>query len=175
MYHEEIIIAGFGGQGILFSGRLLAYCALLRGYEVSWIPSYGPEMRGGTCNCHVIISNEPVNSPVISKPSAIICMNLPSLLKYQNLVKPGGLVLFDNSANIDVKIRNDVKFMNICATEIAKKENLEANIIMLSKLIREISLCDFDTFSLAINNFVSYNRIEALNKNLKAAQIGYNY
>ena len=93
----EIILAGFGGQGILFAGKILAYCGLIAGKELSWLPSYGPEMRGGTANCSVCISDEPIGSPVVTTPDYLIAMNGPSYKKFIDAVKPDGLVLFDNS------------------------------------------------------------------------------
>src|SRR5512137_1494066 len=94
---EEIIISGFGGQGALFAGQLLAYTALDQGKEVTWIPSYGPEMRGGTAHCIVVIADEPIGSPVVRRPSMAIVMNLPSLIKYGQLVQPGGLLVVNSS------------------------------------------------------------------------------
>ena len=93
----EFILAGFGGQGILFAGKILAYCGLMAGKELSWLPSYGPEMRGGTANCSVCISDEPIGSPVVTTPDYLIAMNGPSYKKFIDAVKPDGLVLFDNS------------------------------------------------------------------------------
>ncbi len=90
---QEVIIAGFGGQGVLFAGQLLAYAAMDAGKEVTWIPSYGPEMRGGTANCTVVISDEEIGSPFVKNPAAVLAMNLPSLDKYEDLVKPGGVLV----------------------------------------------------------------------------------
>ena len=87
---EEVIFAGFGGQGVLFAGQLLAYAGMREGKEVSWLPSYGPEMRGGTANCTVVISEEEIGSPLVSRPDVVIAMNLPSGDKYEPLVQPGG-------------------------------------------------------------------------------------
>ncbi len=94
---DNIIITGFGGQGILFVGKILAYAALLKGKQLSWLPSYGPEMRGGTANCHVIVSDEPVGSPIIINPNILISMNKPSLEKFENDVVPGGTIIRPNS------------------------------------------------------------------------------
>ena len=107
--NKEILIAGFGGQGILFSGKFLAYEGLIDGKEVSWLPSYGPEMRGGTANCSIIISDNAVGSPIVSKPDILIAMNLPSLDKYENETKVGGQIFVDSSL-IDRKVeRADVE------------------------------------------------------------------
>ena len=95
--HEEIIISGFGGQGALFAGQLLAYAGMDCGKHVTWIPSYGPEMRGGTAHCTVVISDEPIGSPMVRHPSAVIALNLPSVDKYEGLVKPNGLLIYNSS------------------------------------------------------------------------------
>ena len=103
MKTTQILFAGFGGQGILFSGKFLAYKGLMEDLQVSWLPSYGPEMRGGTANCNVILSETPVGSPIITTPDVLVAMNLPSLQKYVNTVAPGGQIYVD-SALIDVKV-----------------------------------------------------------------------
>ena len=93
----ETIMAGFGGQGLLFSGKVLAHAALIENKELSWLPSYGPEMRGGTCNCSVIVSDEPVGSPIIAHPNVLMVMNEPSLDKFEDTVAPGGTIFVDSS------------------------------------------------------------------------------
>ena len=109
MKTTQILIAGFGGQGILFSGKFIAYKGLVEELQVSWLPSYGPEMRGGTANCNVILSDDPVGSPIITTPDVLIAMNAPSLQKYVNAVAAGGQIYVDSSL-IDVKVeRNDVQ------------------------------------------------------------------
>ena len=97
MKTTQILIAGFGGQGILFAGKFLAYKGLLEDLQVSWLPSYGPEMRGGTANCNVILSEEPVGSPIVTSPDVLIAMNLPSLQKYVDAVVPGGQIYVDST------------------------------------------------------------------------------
>ena len=103
---SNILIAGFGGQGVLFAGKFLAYKGLLEEKQVSWLPSYGPEMRGGTANCSIILSDEPVGSPIVTSPDVLIAMNLPSLEKYVNTVVAGGQIYVDSSL-IDVKVERD--------------------------------------------------------------------
>ena len=93
----QLLLAGFGGQGILFAGKFLAYAGLLEGRQLSWLPSYGPEMRGGTANCSVILSDEPVGSPIVSNPDILVAMNLPSLDKYEDAVVPGGMIFVDST------------------------------------------------------------------------------
>ena len=107
--HEEIIISGFGGQGALFAGQLLAYAGMDCGKHVTWIPSYGPEMRGGTAHCTVVISDEPIGSPMVRHPSAVIALNLPSLDKYEGLVKPGGVLIYNSSLVERPVYRSDIR------------------------------------------------------------------
>ena len=134
----NIIITGFGGQGVLFAGKILAYTALMTGKQLSWLPSYGPEMRGGAANCHVIVSDEPVGSPIITTPDVLISMNRPSLDKFEDTVKAGGTILYDKSLiDRDVK-RDDVKIAGVDATAIATADGKAsmANMIMLGALIK---------------------------------------
>ncbi|MBQ2421064.1 MAG: 2-oxoacid:acceptor oxidoreductase family protein, partial [Clostridia bacterium] len=133
MSTTQYLFAGFGGQGILFSGKFLAYKGLTEGKNVSWLPSYGPEMRGGTASCGVIISDEPVGSPIVSKPDVLIAMNLPSLDKYEDAVAPGGII-FADSTLIERKVnRTDVKVFYIPATGLASENNIPklANMIVM--------------------------------------------
>ena len=142
----EMILAGFGGQGILFAGKMLAYAAMLKNRHLSWLPSYGPEMRGGTANCHVIISDEPVGSPIITKPDVLVVMNKPSLDKFENEVAEGGIIFVDSSL-IDRQVeRKDVEAVYIDATELADKsgnKNL-ANMVMLGAVIKKTGLFTMD-------------------------------
>ena len=139
---ENILIAGFGGQGILFTGKVLAYKGLLEGRNLSWLPSYGPEMRGGTANCGVILSDEPVGSPIVNHPDVLIAMNLPSLDKYEKEVVPGGKIFVD-SALIERKVeRADVDVYYVPVTKMAKDNGTPglANMIMLGKVLKECGM-----------------------------------
>ena len=119
MATTQVLIAGFGGQGVLFAGKFLAYKGLIADKQVSWLPSYGPEMRGGTANCSVIISDEPVGSPIVGTPDILVAMNLPSLKKYENDVVSGGIIIVD-SALISEKVeRDDVTTYYVPATKMA--------------------------------------------------------
>ncbi|AEG61256.1 2-oxoacid:acceptor oxidoreductase family protein [Desulforamulus ruminis] len=134
---QEILIAGFGGQGVLSTGQLLAYAGMLEGKQVAWIPSYGPEMRGGTANCGITISDEPISSPLVTEPTTLIIMNRPSLDKFENTVVPGGLILV-NSSLVEQKVkRTDVKVMEIPANRIAEElgNGKVANNVILGVLI----------------------------------------
>ncbi len=118
---NDVIMAGFGGQGILLIGKMLAYAGMREGKEVSWLPSYGPEMRGGTANCTVVISDRPVGSPVIQSPRAVVAMNLPSLVKFEPDVRPGGLLLVNTSLIERKPTRDDVTVIEVPANEIANE------------------------------------------------------
>jgi 2-oxoglutarate ferredoxin oxidoreductase subunit gamma len=118
---SDVIFAGFGGQGVLLIGKMLAYAGMADGKEVSWLPSYGPEMRGGTCNCTVVVADRSVGSPVVEHPKAAVVLNLPSLDKFEPMVKPGGVVVVNTSLiNRDVK-RSDIRAVSVPANEIANQ------------------------------------------------------
>ena len=118
---SEVIMAGFGGQGILLIGKMLAYAGMHEGKEVSWLPSYGPEMRGGTCNCTVVVSDKPVGSPVIRSPRAELAMNLPSLEKFESDIRPGGLLLINSSLINRGSERDDLTVIEVPANQIASE------------------------------------------------------
>lgn len=174
---HELVIAGFGGQGILFTGKVLAYGGLTSGREVSWLPSYGPEMRGGTANCHVIISDKPVGSPIISNPTSLIAMNKPSLDKFEDLVVPGGTIIIDSSL-IDRKVkRTDVNAFYIPATHMALDMDAAkmANMIILGKLIRETQMLSYDELKAGLKKCVPPSKAELYDFNLKVIDVGYQY
>ena len=161
----EIILAGFGGQGILFAGKILAYCGLMAGKELSWLPSYGPEMRGGTANCSVCISDEPIGSPVVTTPDYLIAMNGPSYKKFIDAVKPGGLVLFDNSIVEETCERTDITAISLPATDMATDAGL-------GRMLAETSLFDLDTVTKAMEKCIPPKRAHLIEANLKAIQLG---
>lgn len=174
---HEILLAGFGGQGILFAGKILAYSGLIDEKEVSWLPSYGPEMRGGTCNCSVCISDEPIGSPQVVEPEILIAMNTPSLLKFVDNVKPGGTIIVDTTM-VDVTVeRTDVNTFYIPATQLATDNNLAggANIILLGKLFKETGIVSPEIFKKAIEKVVPAKKAALAANNLKAVQIGMDY
>jgi len=174
---HEILLAGFGGQGILFAGKILAYSGLMDDKEVSWLPSYGPEMRGGTCNCSVCISDEPIGSPLVLEPSILIVMNTPSMEKFADAVKPGGVIIAD-STMVDVKTdRTDVSAYYIPATQIAQENGLAggANIVLLGKLFKETKIVTPETFKKAIEKVVPAKKAALAANNLKAVELGINY
>lgn len=116
---EEVIFAGFGGQGVLFAGQLLAHAAMQEGRHVTWIPSYGPEMRGGTANCTVVVSDEIIGSPLVARPSVVVAFNNPSMIKYSELVRPGGLLIVNTSIVEATTDRTDISVVLVPATDAA--------------------------------------------------------
>jgi 2-oxoglutarate ferredoxin oxidoreductase subunit gamma len=134
---QEIILAGFGGQGVMVMGQLLTYAGMMEGKYVSWIPSYGPEMRGGTANCSVIISDEPVGAPIVTEPSAVVAMNLPSLDKFEPAVRPGGVVIINSSLIERGANRSDIKGFKIPSNDIAGElgNPRVANMVVLGAVI----------------------------------------
>ena len=177
MKTTNLLIAGFGGQGVLFAGKFIAYKGLLEGRQLSWLPSYGPEMRGGTANCSVILSDVPVGSPIVSNPDVLMVMNLPSLDKYEKEAVKGASIFVDSTL-IDRKvIREDVSAYYIPATQLAKDAGFPtlANMIMVGKMIRETGLVSYEGLREALGKVVSAKRAELLEVNLKAIEIGYAY
>ena len=177
MKTTQILIAGFGGQGILFAGKFLAYKGLMEELQVSWLPSYGPEMRGGTANCNVILSDSPVGSPIITAPDVLIAMNLPSLQKYINTVVPGGQVYVDSSL-IDAKVeRTDVQVFYIPATQMAKDNGIAtlANMIIIGHLLENHPELDFAGTEAVVNKLVPPKKAALVELNMKALNLGKEY
>ena len=177
MKTTEILIAGFGGQGILFSGKFLAYKGLTEELQVSWLPSYGPEMRGGTANCNVILSDSPVGSPIITQPDVLIAMNGPSLAKYVDTVVPGGQIYVDSSL-IDAKVsRTDVEVFYIPATQLAKDEGIGtlANMIIVGHLLENHPELSFDGTAEVVDKLVPPKKAALKDLNMKALSLGKNY
>ena len=177
MATTKILIAGFGGQGILFSGKALAYTGLKFGKEVSWLPSYGPEMRGGTANCSVTLSDAPIGSPIVDKPDLLIAMNLPSLEKYLYETEVGGHIVYDSSLISKEVSREYVKIAKIPATKLANDNGLTglANIIILGKALKETNVLTLEQIKTCLAQMVPAKKAELLEKNLKAIEIGYNF
>ena len=177
MKTTQILIAGFGGQGILFAGKFLAYKGLLEDLQVSWLPSYGPEMRGGTANCNVILSDDPVGSPIINEPDVLIAMNLPSLEKYVNTVVPGGQIYIDSTL-ISAKVeRDDVDVFYIPATQMAKEAGVStlANMIIMGHVLQNNSELSFDGTEVTVKKLVPAKKAELVELNMKALEAGRDY
>ncbi len=174
MKDYNILFAGFGGQGILFSGKVLAYAGLLDGKNVSWLPSYGPEMRGGAANCSVCLSEKEVGSPLVVNPNVFIAMNVPSFDKFINAVEPGGIVIVD-SYLIDKKVeRDDVTVFYVPATKLAEENGIKglANIILLGKLHKELGFCADEIIDGALLKCIPPRKAEMIEKNRAAIKIG---
>lgn len=170
----NMVLAGFGGQGILFAGKVIAYGGLNDGKEISWLPSYGPEMRGGTANCSVCISDRTIGSPLVLNPDVLIALNLPSFEKFINAVKPGGTVIIDSSL-INKKVeREDVNAFYVPATKLAEENGIKglANIILVGKLFKETAFCTPEALDKAIEKCVPARKANMVEFNKKALQIG---
>ena len=177
MKTTQILIAGFGGQGVLFAGKFLAYKGLMEDLQLSWLPSYGPEMRGGTANCSVILSETPVGSPIITKPDVLIAMNLPSLQKFVDDVVPGGQIYVD-SALIDVKVeRTDVEVFYIPATQMAKDNGISslANMIIVGNLLENHPELSFEGTDAVVEKLVPPKKAALVELNKKALALGKEY
>ncbi len=174
MATHEIILAGFGGQGILFAGKLLAYCGMVADKELSWLPSYGPEMRGGTCNCHVILSDEPVSSPLITKPTVLFAMNQPSLDKFIDTLAEGGVVVYDSSLISDDIKRDDIKKIGIPATKLANDMGASklANMILVGAMIKATEMADLETVEKALSKIIPPKKADLLEVNLNCIKKG---
>ena len=177
MKTTQILFAGFGGQGVLFAGKFLAYKGLMEEKQVSWLPSYGPEMRGGTANCSVVLSETPVGSPIITNPDVLVAMNLPSLQKFVDTVVPGGQIYVDASL-IDEKVeRTDVEVFYIPATAMAKEAQMPtlANMILVGSLLENNPELDFTGTDAVVNKLVPPKKAALIELNMKALTLGKEY
>jgi 2-oxoglutarate ferredoxin oxidoreductase subunit gamma len=171
---QELIIAGFGGQGVMSMGQLLAYAGMKEGKKVSWLPSYGPEQRGGTANVSVVISDDEVGSPVIDKPSSVIALNNPSFEKFEPMIKNGGN-LFVNSNLVDLSSeREDISFLSIPATEIAKNLNEErvAGMVILGAFIAKTNILSKDSLLQALIHVLGEKKMHLIEVNENAIVAG---
>ncbi|MCS6906731.1 MAG: 2-oxoacid:acceptor oxidoreductase family protein [Anaerolineales bacterium] len=173
----EILIAGFGGQGVLFAGQVLAYAAMDAGCEVTWIPSYGPEMRGGTANCTVIISDEEIGSPLVLNPRGVIALNLPSLDKYEPLVKPGGVLVVNSSLVNRGSRREDIESVFIPASEIAESlgNRRLLNMVALGALVAKLPVLSLDQVKRALEDHLPERHKQFLQANLQALDAGASF
>ena len=174
---HSYLIAGFGGQGLLFAGKFLVNKGMLEGKEVSWLPSYGPEMRGGTANCSVIVSDDPVGSPIVDHPDVLMVMNLPSLDKYEDAVVPGGMIFVDSTL-IERKVkRSDVKVFYVPATQMASDSGMTtlANMILTGKIMKELGEFDEESVNNALRHVVSAKHPEMFDFNQKALALGRDF
>ena len=177
MKTTQILIAGFGGQGVLFAGKFLAYKGLTEDMQVSWLPSYGPEMRGGTANCSVILSDFPVGSPIITQPDVLVAMNLPSLQKYVDSVVPGGQIYVDSALIAEKVTRTDVEVFYIPATQMAKDNGMAslANMIIMGHLLQHNPELSFEGTEVTVNKLVPPKKAALVELNMKALTLGKEY
>jgi len=177
MSTTQILIAGFGGQGVLFAGKLIAYKGLIEDKQISWLPSYGPEMRGGTANCSVIVSDTPVGSPIVTKPDVLVAMNLPSLKKYENEVVSGGTIIIDSTLIAEKVQRDDVEVYYVPATKMAADEGFStlANMILMGKLMKVCENVGYDMVEDAVKKVVPPRKANLIDVNLKAVKLGYEF
>lgn len=174
---QQIILAGFGGQGILSMGHFIAHAGLLDGKNVSWLPSYGPEKRGGTANCHVIVGDEEVGSPIISSATVLIAMNQPSLEKFESLVEPDGIIITDKSLVPVKPTRKDVRLYEIPATEMAYNigNPTYAGVVVLGKLIELTKVISEENFEHALRAILKPSRHYMIPDEMKALRQGADY
>lgn len=177
MNHQDVIIAGFGGQGILSAGRILAYAGMLENKNVSWLPSYGPEMRGGTANCNVIISDETVGSPIINTATSLIVMNGPSLDKFEKMVASGGVIITDSSLVEKNPSRDDVSIYKIPATKTALDmgNGTFATIVLLGKLIAATKIVSKESFIEALKKTLPEKKHYLIPDEIKALEYGMDF
>lgn len=177
MSTTQYLLSGFGGQGILFVGKLLAYKGLVEDKQVSWLPSYGPEMRGGTASCGVIISDEPVGSPIVATPDVLVAMNLPSLDRYEPAVAKDGMIFADSTLIERTVAREDVKAYYVPATRLAGENNCPklANMILLGKILKVMGEFDEEAIKATLAKVIPPKKADMLDLNLKALKIGADY
>jgi len=157
---QEIIIAGFGGQGVLSMGQIIAYAAMEGNKEVSWMPSYGPEMRGGTANCTVIVSDSRISSPIVTKFDTAIVLNQPSLEKFENSINPGGLLIYEKSTIISLPTRKDIQVLAIPGLEEAQKLKSKqvANMVLLGAFLELRPIVKLEHVICALHNVLPPHR-----------------
>ena len=170
----NILLAGFGGQGILFTGKVIAYSGMMEEKEISWLPSYGPEMRGGTANCSVCISDEKIGSPLVINPDILVAMNLPSLEKFEDAVVPGGMIFIDSSIIHKKVTRTDVKTVYIPASEIAEKNGIKgaANMVILGKIFSEVKFCSYENLEKGLRKSIPARKANLYDANVKMIKLG---
>lgn len=172
---EEIIIAGFGGQGVMSMGQLIAYAGMLEGKGVSWLPSYGPEQRGGTANCAVVVSDEPVGSPLVTNPSTAIILNNPSFDKFEHRVRPGGLLIINSSLVTRVSDRSDIEIIELTATDMAADlgNARVANMILLGAFIELTKVVSSESIIESLKKVLSEEKHHLIEVNKQALNKGF--
>jgi 2-oxoglutarate ferredoxin oxidoreductase subunit gamma len=172
--HTEVIFAGFGGQGVLFAGQVLAFAAMDAGHDVTWMPSYGPEMRGGTANCTVVIADEEIGSPTVKHPNAAVVMNLPSLDKFEPLVSPGGVLIVNSSLVNRNPTRTGISWVMIPAQEIAETIGPRRllNMVMLGALLEKLPILTLSAIKTALDAHMPERHKKLFKSNVEALDKG---
>jgi 2-oxoglutarate ferredoxin oxidoreductase subunit gamma len=175
--HEEVIVSGFGGQGALFAGQLLTYTGMDEGWHVSWFPSYGPEMRGGTAHCIVILSDEDIGSPIISQPTVCIVMNPPSMDKYEPLIKAGGLLVANSTLVRARSKRDDIETVYVPANELAAElGNLKmANVVLLGAMLGKREILPIESIKRTLDQHIPERRKHIIEPNKRALERGVRF
>lgn len=171
---EELIIAGFGGQGVMVMGQILSYAGMHEGKNVSWIPSYGPEMRGGTANCSVVVSDEPIASPIVTEPTTALVMNRPSLDRFEPMVQPGGLLIYNSSLIDRAPERTDIRVIAVPANELGEEVGSDkvANMVVLGAYIKARGTVSFETVGQCLAEVLPARRHDLIPLNLEALKRG---
>jgi len=171
---HEIILAGFGGQGVMLMGQILTYAGMIENKHVSWMPSYGPEMRGGTANCTVVISDAPVGSPLVTRPSIVVAMNRPSLDKFEPSVKPGGVLLYNSSLIEQPPVRTDIEVVAVPANDLANELGSDrvANMVVLGALLAKAEVVPMEAIHKALRKALPPHRHNLLPLNEEALARG---
>lgn len=169
-----MLFAGFGGQGVLFMGKVAAYAGLLEGRQVTWMPSYGPEMRGGTANCGVVIFDAPIGSPLVTEPDVLVAMNGPSYDKFIDTVAPGGKVFIESSLVARPNHRDDITVYPVAAIQLSHDNDLQgiANMILFGKMLAETAFTSFEVVEQAIYKSVPKKKEHLIEHNLRAIRLG---
>jgi 2-oxoglutarate ferredoxin oxidoreductase subunit gamma len=171
---QEIVFSGFGGQGVMFVGQLLAYAAMDAALHVTWIPSYGPEMRGGTAHCYVVVSDQPIGSPIVRRPKIAVAFNNPSYDKYESVVAPDGLLVVNRSLVVRESARTDIDTLYVPATEIADEiGNAKiTNIVLLGAMLARQSVLSIEQLKAALDGHIPAHRRSSLALNYQALERG---
>lgn len=174
MMEEAVVLGGFGGQGLLFAGQVLAHAAMLDGLEVSWLPSYGPEMRGGTASCTVILADAPIGSPIVDRATAVVALNPPSLAKYEPMLEPGGVLVLNDSLIEAEPARSDVEVVRVPCTRLAREagDDRAVAIVALGALFARRSLVSAASVDRALEALLGIRHPAAVDVNRRAIALG---
>lgn len=175
MATHKLIISGFGGQGVMMMGQMIAYAGMMEEKHVTWLPAYGPEMRGGTANCSVIVSDRPISSPIISKATAVVAMNYPSLLKFEPMVIPGGLLFANTSLISERCFRNDLLIVSVNANDIALefKNDKVSNMVMLGAILAGTSVVSRESLYKVMEKVFAGAKAKLIPLNKQALEAGF--